>query len=38
MRFQKVLGDLEHPQKIGQVKKEIARVNTFIRKYELGMK
>ena len=37
-RFQKSLQQLEHPQKIGQVKKEIARVKTFIRKFELGMK
>ena len=37
-RFQKSLQQLEHPQKIGQIKREIARVKTFIRKYELEMK
>lgn len=37
-RFQKSLQQLEHPQKIGQMKKEIARVKTFIRKYELEIK
>ena len=34
-RFQKSLQQLEHPQKISQVKKEIARIKTFIRKLEL---
>jgi large subunit ribosomal protein L29 len=37
-RFQKSLQQLEHPEQIGRVKKEIARVNTFIRKYELEVK
>ena len=37
-RFQKSLQQLEHPEQIGRVKKEIARVNTFIRKYELEIK
>ena len=37
-RFQKSLQQLEHPQMIGQIKKEIARVKTFIRKYELETK
>jgi len=37
-RFQKSLQQLEHPQMIGQIKKEIARVKTFIRKYELEIK
>ena len=37
-RFQKSLQQLEHPQKIGEMKKEIARVKTFIRKYELEIK
>ena len=35
MRFQKVLGDLEHPQKIKAVKKEIAQIKTLLREYEL---
>ena len=34
-RFQKSLQQLEHPQKISHVKKEIARIKTFIRKLEL---
>ena len=35
LRFQKVLQQLEHPQKISLIKKEIARIKTFIRKLEL---
>ena len=35
MRFQKVLGDLEHPQKIKAIKKEIAQIKTLLREYEL---
>ena len=35
LRFQKVLQQLEHPKKISLVKKEIARIKTFIRKLEL---
>tara|TARA_B100001750_G_C15308868_1_gene496152 strand:- start:576 stop:770 length:195 start_codon:yes stop_codon:yes gene_type:complete len=35
LRFQKVLQQLEHPKKISLVKKEIARIKTFIRKIEL---
>ena len=31
MRFQKVLGDLEYPQKIRQMKKEIAQIKTILR-------
>ena len=34
-RFQKSLQQLEHPQKMSHVKKEIARIKTFIRKLEL---
>ena len=37
-RFQKSLQQLEHPEQIGRIKKEIARVKTFIRKYELEIK
>ena len=36
MRFQKVLGDLEYPQKIKTIKKEIAQIKTAIREFELG--
>ena len=37
-KFQKALQQLEHPQKIRHVKNDIARVNTYLRKYELGKK
>ena len=38
MRFQKVLGDLEFPQKIREVKKEIAQIKTILREYDLGIR
>ena len=38
MRFQKVLGDLEYPQKIRQTKKEIAQIKTILREHELASK
>ncbi len=37
-RFQKSLQQLEHPQKISQNRKNIARIKTFIRQFELGLK
>ena len=37
-KFQKALQQLEHPQKIKNIKKDIARVKTHIREYELGKK
>ena len=37
-RFQKSLQQLEHPQKLRHVKKDIARVKTQIRQHELGIK
>jgi len=37
-RFQKSLQQLEHPQIIGETKKEIARVKTYIRQYQLKIK
>ena len=37
-KFQKALQQLEHPKKLSHVKKDIARVKTFIREYELGIK
>ena len=37
-RFQKSLQQLEHPQKIRLVKKDIARVKTLIREHDLGMR
>ena len=38
MRFQKVLGDLEYPQKIREAKKEIAQIKTILREYDLGIR
>ena len=38
LRIQKSLQQLEHPQKITNVKKNLARINTFIRQYELKIK
>ena len=35
MRFQKALGDLEYPQKIRAVKKEIAQIKTILRENDL---
>ena len=35
-RFQKSLQQLEHPEKIKYVKREIARIKTFIRQRQLG--
>jgi large subunit ribosomal protein L29 len=37
-RFQRSLQQLEHPQIIGEMKKEIARVKTYIRQYQLKIK
>ena len=38
MRFQKVLGDLEYPQKIKAIKKEIAQIKTILKEYDLGIR
>ena len=38
LRFQKSLQQLEDPLQLQSNKKNIARVNTFIRQYELGLK
>ena len=37
-RFQKVLQQLGNPFKIGQTKKEIARIKTILREYELDIR
>ena len=37
-KFQKAMQQLEHPQKIKHIKKDIARVMTFMKQYELGLK
>ena len=36
LRFQKELQQLEHPQQIRLVRKEIAQIKTAIREFELG--
>ena len=36
LRFQKALQQLEHPQQIRIVKREIAQIKTAIREFELG--
>ena len=38
LRFQKALQQLEHPQKIRLIKRDIAQVKTAIREYELGLR
>ena len=38
LRFQKALQQLEHPQKIRLLKREIAQVQTAIREFELGLR
>ena len=37
-RFQKTLQQLEDPKQISLNKKDIARVKTFIRQFELGLR
>lgn len=36
MRFQNVTGQLDNYKRLGQLKKEIARLNTLLRQHELG--
>jgi len=36
LRFQKALQQLEHPQQIKLLKREIAQIKTAIREFELG--
>ncbi len=36
LRFQKALQQLEHPQKLRLVRREIAQIKTAIREFELG--
>ena len=38
LRIQKALQQLEHPQKIRAMKREIAQIKTVIREYELGIR
>lgn len=37
-RFEKVVGDARQSHKLKKARKDIARVKTFIRQYELGIK
>ena len=38
LRFQKAMQQLEHPQMIKLLKREIAQVKTVIREFELGVR
>ena len=38
LRIQKALQQLEHPQKIRSLKREIAQIKTIIREYDLGIR
>ena len=38
LRIQKALQQLEHPQKIKSVKREIAQIKTVIREYDLSIR
>jgi large subunit ribosomal protein L29 len=36
LKFQKVIGQLENPLKLGQIKKDIARMETILREREIN--
>ncbi len=36
LRFQKALQQLEKPHEIGRTRREIARIKTMLREYEIG--
>ena len=38
LRIQKALQQLEHPQKIRSLKREIAQIKTVIREFDLGIR
>lgn len=38
LRFQKALQQVENPQKIKQVRREIAQIKTVLREYKLGIR
>jgi len=38
LRFQKSLQQLEDPKKISQNRRDIARIKTFIRQFEIGLR
>ncbi len=37
-RFNKMMGQLENTLKIRETRREIARINTILREYELGIR
>ena len=37
-RFNKMMGQLENALKIRETRREIARINTMLREYELGIR
>ena len=38
LRFQKSMGQLEHPIEINNVKKEIAQIKTVLREFSIGIR
>ena len=38
MRMEKVLGHVENPLQVRKVRRQIARLNTLIHEYELGIR
>ena len=38
LRFQKALQQLEHPQKIKHLRREIAQIKTVIREFDIGIR
>jgi len=38
LKFQKALQQLDHPQQISHLKKEIAQLKTLLREFELGIR
>ena len=38
LRIQKALQQLEHPQQIRSLKREIAQIKTVIREYDIGIR
>ncbi len=36
LRFQNVTGQLDNPSRIGQVRKDVARINTLLREREIA--
>jgi large subunit ribosomal protein L29 len=38
LRFQKALQQLEHPQQIRKIRREIAQIKTVLREFDLGIR